>query len=297
MSTDEGDAAASTDLKGWLMFGGFGLLWTLASGGMFTLIILASFGIIGVGNDTSDPVNLAMYGIMIAMFSPGPAMLYVGGSELFAIVRAKSRRRAFAGKPWKWTAQWDGGVVQADAASEAFWAWYGAVALGLFVGPFVAQLTVVKPDWRVVILVPLVIIDLLLFRYAWRRSRSARRYGKLGLRLSQLPLQPGATFDVLLEIPATLEGQASLRISCMRRVRTGRGKTHSETVFETTSKVPIVASGQRSIIRGSLALPDKHQGASFTWWLEVKGPELSESFELPVFEASDVERFPRLRSG
>ena len=112
------DAADRIDLKGWLMFSGFGLLWTLVSGGISTLIILSSLGIIG---RDPEPLALFVYGILLAMISPGPALLSIGVPEIFATLRVRARRRAFPDKPWKWSPEWDGGVIMANAASAAFW--------------------------------------------------------------------------------------------------------------------------------------------------------------------------------
>jgi hypothetical protein len=143
--------------------------------------------------------------------------------------------------------------------------------------------------------VPFLAIDGFLFRHAWQRTRSAHRYGTLGLELSQLPLALGSSFEVLLEIPASLEGEATLKLYSDVTVTTGRGdnkKSYTKTVFETSTQVPIEVSGQRSIIRASLQLPEDQKGSS--WWLAFTAPELSELFELPVFKVDDpavVERF------
>lgn len=290
MADDDEKLGVRNDVKGWLAIGGFGLLWTVVAGGMFTFITLASLGLIGQGNDTSSP-NLAMYGLMVAMFLPGPAALFIGASELVTVLRDQARRRAFPQQPWKWTSQWTGGVVLAGAAGEAFWAWYGATTLALFLGPFVLQLAVVKPDARVLILLPFVALNLFLFRFAWRRSRSARRYGKLRLRLSQLPLQPGVGFEVLLEIPASLEGDAKLNLSCQRTTHTRRHESRTEIVFESSTKVPIVSSGPLSIVRGHVELPAQ-RGEELSWSLAIEGEGLDELFALPVFEATEIERFP-----
>lgn len=289
------DEDSKVDNTGPLMLAGFGLAWTLVTTCIFGLIGLASLGLIGPENQAGNPPNLTMVGVMLAMFSAGPALLYFGGSELMALNASKSQRREFPGKPWKWNADWTGGVIQANAASEAFWTWYFASALALFLVPGFLQLVVIEPDWRALVLVPFLVIDVLLFRFGWRRSRSARRYGKLALRLSQLPLVLGQGFDVLLEIPASLKGQATLELTCSVTVTTGRGdnkKSYTKNVFENSTQVPIVVSGQRSIICGHLQLPASANGSN--WVLHLKAAELDETFVLPVYEVNaptDVETF------
>ena len=289
------DEESKVDNSGPLMLAGFGLAWTLLTTCIFGLIGLASLGLIGPENQAGKEPNLAMVGVMLAMFSPGPALLYFGGSELMALHASKAMRQEFPGKPWKWNADWTAGVIQANAASEAFWTWYFACALALFLVPGFLQLVVIEPDWRALVLVPFLVIDGLLFRFAWRRSRSARRYGKLALRLSQLPLVLGEGFDLLLEIPTSLEGQATLRLTCSVTVTTGYGdnkKSYSKYVYENSTQVPIVVSGQRSIIRGHLQLPESADGSD--WALEITAAELDETFVLPVYEVNappDVETF------
>lgn len=287
------DDAEGSEHDGWYLLFGFGLLWTLVAGGIFSLITLASLGLIGTGNEGRAPPNILMFGVMLAMLSPGPAMLYAGGADRRALSREKALRARFPGQPWKWTEKWNSGVIPANAAAEAFWTWYGASALALFLAPAAVHLLILEPDWRALILLPFALVDGLLFRHAWRRTRSAQQYGKLGLQLAQWPLQPGGSFEALLKVPAALEGEAMLKLSCTHTVSRGHGKNRTSqrvTDFESTGCAAIVSSGAHSLIRVALALPAGPVGPAFTWTLEVSAPQLDESFELPVFAAAEVER-------
>ena len=281
------------DTSSWMILFGFGLVWTLACTCFATLVILAATGVIGVDNGDSKPLNLGVVGLALAMYSLGPALMSFGWSERSATARAKALRAQFPGKPWKWDSRITSGVIPANAASEAFWAWYGATALALFLGPFVVQLTIVSFDWRVLILVPFLLVDALIFRFAWRRTDSARRYGRLGLQLSQLPLVPGASFEATLKIPESLEGFAKARLSCEQRIvrHNKKRETHTETVFETTKDVTIAVSGSTSLIRVAFELPPSPSVPSVTWRLELNATELSEQFDLPVFTTPEVEHF------
>jgi hypothetical protein len=283
------------DSSSWMILFGFGLVWTLACTCFGTLITLASTGVIGVDNGDQKPLNLGVLGVALAMYSLGPALMSFGWSERASTARAKALRDQFPGKPWKWDPRSSSGFIPANAASEAFWAWYGATALALFLVPFVVQLTLVSFDWRVLILVPFLFIDALIFRFAWRRTSSARRYGKMGLQLSQLPLVPGTSFEATLKVPESLEGSAKARLSCDKTIvrRNNRKReTHTETVFETTKDVTIAVSGATSLIKVAFDLPASPSGPAFTWRLELNATGLSEQFDLPVFaNVTEVERF------
>lgn len=288
---DEEAEAAEVDASGWWMIFGFGSLWTLVCGGFATLALLAAAGVIGTS--TNEPVNLGVVGVMLAMFSLGPALMYFGGSELATASRENDLRKQFPGKPWRWSERFNTGLIPANAVSDAFWAWYAALTFATFLAPFLLQLTIIKFDWRFLILVPFLVIDGFLFRFAWRRTYSAHRYGKLALQLSQLPLLPGSSFEATLKIPAALEGTAKARLYCDRTIVRKKGESRTDTVFETTKDVPIVASGANSVIKVAFDLPAEPNGLAFTWRVELTANGLEELFELPVFaaQAADVERF------
>jgi len=293
------------------------------SGGMGTTIFLilfatpfAGFGLLAAvqgvrklaAGNAHDGLPLCLFGLVFSCVGFG---LMLGA--IWAQKKAKQTaalQARFAGKPWMLRADWAEGKIKSAATAQTILYLVMAVA---FCGIGGLATCLALPDvWRkkdyvnlVVLMFPAAgIVFLVVFVNA---LRSQRRFGKCFFELAQTPIPLGGALEGMIQTgkPLKLEHELNLKISCIRQVTTGSGKSRStneyilwqdEKTYSSQANLPEPEPGHTGI-PVHFKLPEDQpesiagSGDGIHWRLEARskmsGPNFHVIFDLPVFKTAD----------
>lgn len=253
-------------------------------------------------------------GVAIAVF-----FVFVGGGLIFASFKGYGLLKQKAAledanplSPWLWRTDW--AVRRAESLSQKSYigAWILAALGNLFLFPFlfgmVPQL-LRQGDFRVLIVLAFCSFGAFLIVRAIRATIRHDRFGNSYFEFDSLPFSPGERLAGRIHL--RFETQAAhgidLRLSCVRRVITGSGKSQSTsniTLWQADKNVPSGAVGPGPLGRTiqvdfelpAEALDTNHNNPrdQILWLLhagaDVPGVDYSDDFELPVFRTESSPR-------
>ena len=213
------------------------------------------------------------------------------------------------GEPWLWRADWGEGKIKSSALAQPIimlimglaFCGIGGVSTG-FALPEVWQ----KHNYAalLVLLFPLAGLGMLAAFFAALRSQ--RRFGKCYFELAQIPIPLGGVLEGMIQTGKSLklEHELNLKISCIRQVTTGSGKSRStneyilwqeEKIYSSQANLPEPEPGHTGI-PVHVKLPDNQpestagSGDGIHWRLAAKskmrGPDFHAIFDLPVFKVA-----------
>jgi hypothetical protein len=206
-------------------------------------------------------------------------------------------------EPWLWDPEWREGRIESGGASTLIGIWAFAIVWNAIALPMIIllwdQLTgAEEAGIYVVLLFPLVGVGMLGYALylSWRRYV----YGVPLFILDRVPGVLGGTLSgrIALRVEFLPDAQVSLRLSCVRRVTTGSGKSRStreEILWQNERKAHPSAGGGipvRFTLPVDLPPSSPEPAASSILWrleasMEVPGVDFAATFLLPVFATQE----------
>lgn len=245
----------------------------------------------------------ALFGVLFGGVGFGMLAAAFAGAKSGRGSRAK--QAAAPAEPWRWREDWNTGVLKAGegAAAKAlvfFAGFWNLIAWGAMTG---ALLDAHRSTGLLVLgLFPLTGLGL-----GWGAlvaMRRWRRFGASTLHLAATPIPPGGELVAGLRLPENLREKRAVtfKLACVRTETRGSGKNRKTVTTELWSSQQVVEGEPTRDGRGMLVpvrfqLPagqppsdPEQSGDRIGWRLTVTsnlaGPDLSLTFELPVFAAS-----------
>lgn len=255
--------------------------------------------------DPPDEPNAAVGPLLIGAILTG-----IGFIMPFVITRAQ-RTSAFRqqmrherpGEPWAWREDWQSGRIKGSSVASSKVLWLFALIWNAFTWP-VAWLFLTQksgePGIQLILFFPAVGVVILIL--AVRGTLQARKYGTSMLVLKTTPGAIGRTIegDIETRITNPPPGGFDVRLRCVRRTTTGRGKhrrTDRRTLWmdHVTVPAPDLSRGPTGVrVPVAFAIPrdlpasyDHDPDDRIEWDLVVnaatEGVDYSDVFEVPVF--------------
>jgi len=272
-------------------------------GGLFFL-----FALLGSGQNFKN--GSITVGVAIALL-----FVFVGGGLIFASIKGYGLLKQKAAledanplSPWLWRTDWATRRSESLSQKSYVGAWILAAFGNLFLFPFlfgmVPQL-LRQGDYRAIIVLAFCSLGVFLIVRAIRATLRHDRFGNSYFEFDSLPFSPGKCLSGRIHL--RFETQAAhgidLRLTCVRRVITGSGKSQSTsnlTLWQADKNVPSGAVGPGPLGRAipvdfelpaeSLDTDHNNLRDQILWLLHaganVPGVDYSDDFELPVFRTA-----------
>ena len=285
-------------------------------------ILLIAFGMVFVSAGVFFAVNVVFgapgqlqgnrwVGVLISTI-----FILAGGGVVYGTISGtrQLQQRADAAQanpdsPWLWRNDWAAGRVQSKNRNSAAFLWtvaafWNAIVLTVAFGT-------VPKLWRTsnpIAFVPLgfCVIGVILAAAAIRASARRKRFGETYFEFASLPFCPGQSLKgtIHLRFNTSARHGIDLRLSCVRQVITGSGKSRStqETVlWQADKNVPqeMLTPGPMgdAAIPVDFSIPSdayescENQPDDKVLWLlhaqaDVPGVNYSDDFEVPVFRST-----------
>jgi len=249
-------------------------------------------------------------GFAIALF-----FVFVGAGLIFAsfkgygLLKQKAAlEEANPGSPWLWRTDWAARRAESLSQKSYIGAWILAALGNLFLFPFLFGMVpalVRQGNPLIIFVLAFCSLGVFLIVRAIRATIRHDRFGNSYLEFDSLPFSPGERLSGRINL--RFETQAAhgidLRLSCVRRIITGSGKSQSTsniTLWQADKNVPSGAVGPGPLGRAipvDFELPleafDTNQNnlSDQVLWLlhaaaDVPGVNYSDDFELPVFRTA-----------
>jgi hypothetical protein len=294
------------------------------SGGIGATIFLilfatpfAGFGLLALvqgvrkwtAGNTHDGPMLCLFGLIFSL---------VGFGLMFGsiLARKKSKQTAelqarFADRPWMMRADWAAGKIKSSSTVPVwFFLLWSFLAFALS-APGVWQIPKELKNGNdailIVLIFPLVAFGLL--GYTFKLWRSHRRFGDCFFELAQIPVPLGGVLEGMIQTgkPLKLEHELNMKISCVRRVVSGSGKSRQvnehtlwqdEKIYSSQANLPEPEPGHTGIpVHFKLADGQPQcftrDNVSVFWRLDarskMRGPNFRAVFDLPVFKVAGAE--------
>jgi hypothetical protein len=279
----------------------FGLPF-LGGGLFFINAQLANSGNFGTGS--------AIFGGMF-----GSVFALIGGGLIYAAIGGYGRPKKQAAieeanplSPWLWRTDWASCRAESLNKKSEITYWLLCILCNLILLPVVAGLVprmVRTGDPRAFILLGFSLVGVILFVNAVRATVRHRRFGNTYFEFNSLPFSPGVRVDGRIHLKLETEAQhgIDLRLTCVRRVVTGSGKSQSTNqvvLWQADQNIPSGAVGPGPLGRAipvdfvlpaeSLVTNQDNPSDQVLWLLhaqaDVPGVDYSDDFELPVFRTA-----------
>jgi hypothetical protein len=211
-------------------------------------------------------------------------------------------RPADSARPWLNRADWAAGRIKSSGLPDATSSLIMGFAL-CAIGGLIAGLVVPKElsSGNRLALFALIfpLAGLFFLTTVVRKILAHRHYGDVFFEMAATPGIPGGTLAGRVQpgAPLRFTHGLSLKLSCIRRVRSGRDSTETilwqeEKVFKTEADLPAGAGGIPICFGLPGDQPESFAGGkeSIVWRLEARakmaGPDFCPMFEVPVFKAA-----------
>ena len=279
----------------------FGLPF-LGAGLFFIFIQLADPGSSGTGGKTT--------GIMFAS-----VFVIIGAGLIYAAIGGYGRLKQQAAieesnplSPWLWRKDWASRRAESQNKKSEITYWVICILCNLILLPVVT--TQFPPlarlrDPRAFLLLGFGLIGLILLVNALRATIRHRRFGDTYFEFNSLPFSPGDRVGGRIHLKFETQAQhgIDLRLSCVRKIITGTGKsqtTNQVVLWQADQNIPSGAVGPGPLGRAipvDFALPpeslvtDHDNPNDQVLWLlhaqaDIPGIDYSDDFELPVFRTA-----------
>ncbi len=251
----------------------------------------------------------AMLGLMGTLFTLVGFGLMIGAVYGMRVERERNKRKvAHPGEPWRWREDWSQGRVDSQGKSGAIVLWGFAIFWNLISSTVLFALPKELAKGNKGILVALIfpLIGFGLLAGAIYSTLQRRKYGQPVFKLLNTPCVIGGQLAGMVEIPAKVKATSGfkVRLSCVEKRTTGSGDDRStrETVLWqeglTIAQDLLAHQPDKTGIPVQFAIPSSAPEASretedpaILWRLnveaDVRGVDLNETFELPVFRTAE----------
>jgi hypothetical protein len=279
----------------------FGLPFLLM-GLFFAVAPLVNTGKSGNGN--------AMIGVMV-----GLVFAVIGGGLIYAAIGGYGRLKKQAAveesnplSPWLWRTDWSSRRAESLNKNSAITYWVVCILCNMILLPVVGGLVpkmVRSGDPRAIILLGFSLVGVIFLANAIRATIRQRRFGNTYFEFNSLPFSPGDRVSgrIHLKLETQVQHGIDLRLSCVRRIVTGSGDSHSTreaVLWQAEQNVPSGAVGPGPLGRTipvdfvippeSLLTYHANPSDQVLWLLhaqaDVPGVDYKDDFEVPVFRTA-----------
>jgi hypothetical protein len=239
----------------------------------------------------------------------------IGAGLMYAAIAGYSRLQKQAAmeesnplSPWLWRTDWALRRAESQNKKSEILFWVLAIFCNIVTLPFlpgVVQQFARNRDPRVFLLFVFNLLGVFLIVKAVRASIRHRRFGDTYFEFDALPFSPGERVGgrIHLKLDTRVEHGIDIRLSCVRKIITGSGKSSSTSqviLWQADQNVPAGAVGPgplgRAILVDFTPPPDSlftshgNPNDQVLWLLhaqaDVPGVDYSDDFEIPVFRSA-----------
>jgi hypothetical protein len=271
--------------------------------GLFTIYgQLASSGNFRSGS----PIFGVMFGAVFALIGGGLIYAAIGGYGRLKKQAAVEESNPLS--PWLWRTDWASRRAESQNKKSEITYWVICVLCNLITLPLAAKIApkmVQTGDPRLILPLGFCLFGLILLANAVRVTIRHRRFGNTYFEFNALPFSPGGRVGGRIHLRLETQAQhgIDLRLSCVRKIVTGSGKsrtTNQVVLWQADQNIPSGAVGPGPLGRAipvDFALPaeslvtDQDNPNDQVLWLihaqaDVPGVDYSDDFELPVFRSA-----------
>jgi hypothetical protein len=258
--------------------------------------------------------NFKTYDVVAAVLF-GSVFVFIGGVLIYAAVGGYGRLKKQAAieeanplSPWLWRTDWAMRRAESQNKKSEILFWALAILCNVITLPFLFGMVpnfIRTGDPGVFLLLGLNLLGAILIVKAVRTTMQHRRFGDTYFEFDALPFSPGEHVSgrIHLKFETRAEHGIDLRLSCVRKVVTGSGKsttTNQIILWQADQNVPAGAMGPGplgraipvdfSILAESSVTNHDNPQDQVLWLLhaqaDVPGVDYTDDFELPVFKSA-----------
>lgn len=272
-------------------------------GGLFFMYSL----VVSRGNlRTADMVPALM--VALVLVSIGAGLMYAAIGGYGRLKRQAAVEESNPLSPWLWRTDWASRRAESLNKKSEITYWVIAIFCNLITLPLAAKVIpkmVQTGDPRLILPLGFCLFGLILLAIALRATIRHRRFGNTYFEFNALPFSPGGHVGGRIHLKLDTQAQhgIDLRLSCVRKIVTGSGKsrtTNQVVLWQADQNIPSGAVGPGPLgrmIPVDFALPteslvtDQDNPNDQVLWLlhaqaDVPGVDYSDDFELPVFRSA-----------
>ena len=259
------------------------------------------------GNHTAfETVAAILFGSVFAFIGGGLMYASVHGYSL--VSQQAAREEASPLSPWLWQTDWASRRAESQNKKSAVFLWVLAVVCNLITLPFLlgmAQQFARDRNPVIFVLLGFNLIGAILIVMAARATIRRRRFGDTYFEFDALPFSTGESVRgrIQLQLDTRAEHGIDLRLSCVRKVVSGSGKsstTNQIILWQADQNVPAgaVAPGPLGCaipvdfsIPADSAITSHDNPRDQVLWLlhaqaDVPGVDYKDDFEIPIFRGT-----------
>jgi hypothetical protein len=242
----------------------------------------------------------------------GSVFVCIGGGLMYAAIGGYGRLKKQAAieesnplSPWLWRTDWAVRRAGSQNKSSEIGSWILAIFCNLITLPFLFGMVpdlLRRGDPRVFLPLAFNLVGATLLVVAVRATIRHRRFGDTYFEFDTLPFSPGERVGgkIHLKLDTRVDHGVDLRLSCVRKIVTGSGKSSSTsqvTLWQADQNIPAGAVGPGPLGRAipvdftpppdSLFTSHDNPSDQVLWLLhaqaDVPGVDYKDDFEIPVF--------------
>jgi hypothetical protein len=251
----------------------------------------------------------------IAAILFGSVFVFIGGALIYAAIGGYGRLKKQAAiaeanplAPWLWQTDWAMRRAESQNKRSEILYWVLAILCNMVTLPFLFSIVpsyLRNSDPRVFLLLGFNLLGAILIVKAVRTTMEHHRFGDTYFEFDALPFVPGERVGgrIQLKFDTQAEHGIDLRLSCVRKIITGTGKSRSTSqivLWQADKNIPSGAVGPGPLGRAIPVdfsppvncLPTNHDNPNdqILWLLHAKadvpGIDYSDDFEIPVFRTA-----------
>jgi hypothetical protein len=272
-------------------------------GGLFFMYSL----IVSRGNLRSADMVPALM-VALVLVSIGAGLMYAAIGGYGRLKRQAAVEESNPLSPWLWRTDWASRRAESRNKKSEITYWVIAIFCNLITLPLAAKFVpkmMKTGDPRLILPLGFSLFGFILLAIAVRATIRHRRFGNTHFEFNALPFSPGGRVGGRIHLKLETQAQhgIDLRLSCIRKIITGSGKsqtTNQIILWQEDQNIPSGAVGPGPLgrmIPVDFALPteslvtDHDNPSDQVLWLlhaqaDVPGVDYSDDFELPVFRTA-----------
>jgi hypothetical protein len=245
----------------------------------------------------------------------GSVFVCIGGGLMYAAIGGYGRLQKQAAieesnplSPWLWRTDWAMRRAESQNKKSEILFWVLAIFCNMITLPFLSgmiQQFARNRDPRVFLLLVFNLLGVILIVKAVRATIRHQRFGDTYFEFDTLPFSPGERVGgrIHLKLDTRVEHGIDLRLSCVRKIVTGSGKSSSTSqviLWQADQNIPAGAVEPGPLGRAipvdftpppdSLFTSHDNPSDQVLWLLhaqaDVPGVDYSDDFEIPVFRGA-----------